>query len=264
MVCSVSTDKGESWAEWEPVNPDWPGFLPWVDYDADNTAWMVALDGTRILVSSSPDGLTWSQPIAVGQYKNPESGGEYGWPVLRGSDFRMFAVPSLAVDRTDGPFGGSIYATWFDHSTGYGRTMLTVSRDGGATWTEPIRVRDHSALPDHDQFMPSIGVGPDGTVDLSWYDRRLDPANHLFDLFYSYSLDGGATWSPDLRVSNVSSDEQYSLHQNGMVFMGDYLDIDSSDGMAHVIWVDTRNMKADAFIAHVARPSANDLYAPAV
>ncbi len=74
-----------------------------------------------------------------------------------------------------------------------------------------------------------------------------------------HALDGGTTFTPNLRVSNVSVDAQYRHHQNGMAFMGDYLDLDSSHGMAYAVWVDTRNNKADAFIANIERPSANAL-----
>jgi hypothetical protein len=70
-------------------------------------------------------------------------------------------------------------------------------------------------------------------------------------------VNGGLTWSDALRVSEQSSDEQYSHHQNGMVFMGDYIDIDSDRGHAYPVWVDTRNSKADAFVAIIERPGAN-------
>ncbi len=274
IACATSKDQGQTWsapvdANRDPADPTglattWVGFLPWVDFDSQNEAWMAALDGENVIVTHSADGLSWEPPVAVGTYLDPPPGGEYGWPVLRGSDFRIFAVPSLAVDRSGGPYDGSVYVAWFDHSANltdgsgtYGRVMLASSADGGETWNEPRRIRDGSPNPEHDQFMPAVSVGPDGTVDLTWYDRRLDSENHLFDLFYAYSLDGGTTWSKDLRVSEVSSDEQHSHHQNGMVFLGDYIDLASSDGMAHAIWVDTRNGKADAFIANIERPSAN-------
>lgn len=273
ITCATSTDKGATWSQPADANRDasdpagfatsWTGFLPWVDWDASNNAWMAALNGTHVIVSRSADGLAWETPVGVGTYLDPPAGGEYGWPVLRGSDFRMFAVPSLAVDRSGGPYDGSIYVAWFDHSANltdgsgtHGRILLTYSRDG-ATWSTPMHVRDASPNAEHDQFMPAVSVGPDGTVDLVWLDRRLDAANHLYDAFYAYSVDGGATWSPDLRVSTQSSDEQYSHHQNGMVFLGDYIDIDSSPGHAHPVWVDTRNGKADVFVATIARPGAN-------
>jgi hypothetical protein len=256
MLCSVSSDKGKTWTQPASVNPSWSGFLPWVDYDADSIAWMAAIDGTRVLVSRSTDGRTWGSPVAIGTYVNPPPGGQYGWPVLKGSEFRTFALPALAVDRSSGPYAGSVYVTWFDYSKGHGQVLFSFSRDG-ETFSTPVRIRDSAANAEHDQFMPVVSVGPDGTVDLTWYDRRMDAGNHLFDLFYAYSLDGGQNWSENLRVSEVSSDEQYSHHQNGMIFMGDYIDLDSSMGQAHAVWVDTRHSKADAFVATIARPSAN-------
>lgn len=257
MSCSVSADRGRTWSDPVDANPGWRGFLPWVDWDGEGRAWMAALDGERVLVSSSPDGLRWSDPVAVGTYQDPPPGGEYGWPVLRGSDFRVFALPSLAVDRTDGPHGGSVYVAWFDHSGGDGEVLFVASRDGGATWSQPRRIGDDDPARAVDQFMPALSVGPDGTLDATWYDRRDDPAGRLFDLYYTHSVDGGRTFAPDLRVSERSVDERHSHHQNGMVFMGDYIDLDSSDGHAHAVWVDTRNQKADAFVATLARPSAN-------
>jgi hypothetical protein len=275
IACATSKDKGDTWSEPADANRDmsdpsgqavtWVGYLPWVDYGRDNRAWMAALDLEKVLVTSSADGLVWDPPVAVGAYKDPPPGGEYGWPVLRGSEFRMFAVPSLAVDRSDGPYSGSVYVAWFDHSAPlpsgegtYGRILFTYSRDG-RNWTEPVRIRDDGPNPEHDQFMPAISVGPDGIVDLVWLDRRDDPGNHRYDAYHSFSADGGVTWSRNLRVSTNSSDEKHSHHQNGMVFLGDYIDIDAvcdSEGRctAHPVWIDTRNGKADVYTATIERP----------
>lgn len=252
IVCSVSTDKGRTWADYQYMTTQ--GALPWVDYGPDDRAWAAVLDGEGVAVTSSDDGLAWGDLVHVGPSENPPPGGEYGWPVLRGSDFRMFTVPSLAVDRSDGPYRGRIYTVWFTHADDMGDVLLSWS-DDGLNWSAPRKLRDHDGT--HDQFMPAVSVGPDGTVDVVFYDRRWDPDNHLLDVGYTYSLDGGQTFAPTMRVTEVSSDEQYSRHQNGMVFMGDYIDIDSSPGMAHLVWVDTRNQQADVFIANVERPGAN-------
>jgi hypothetical protein len=228
ISCATSHDKGRTWSDAVDANPDWTGFLPWVDWDSRGHAWMAALDGTNVLVTHSPDGLSWETPVPVGQYIDPPPGGEYGWPVLNGSDFRIFALPSLAVDRSGGPYDGSVYVAWFDHSGGNGEVLLAYSRDG-ATWSTPTRIHDDDPARGVDQFMPAVSVGPDG----------------------------GRSFAANLRVSEQSIDEQYSHHQNGAVFMGDYGDLSSTDGRAHAIWVDTRNHKADAFVATIERPSAN-------
>lgn len=257
VECAVSRDKGDTWTRPRRANEDWTGFLPWVDFGPDGAAYMAALDGGSILVSRSPDGLAWGAPVAVAAYKDPPPGGEYGWPVLRGSDFRTFALPSLAVDRSSGPNRGNVYVTWFDHAADEGDVLLSVSRDDGRTWSPPQKVHDDDPTLKADQFMPVVSVGPDGTVDVSWLDRRDDPQNHLFHLYHAYSLDGGRTFSRNQRVSEVAGDERHSHHQNGMVFLGDYRDGDSGDGFTVLTWVDTRQSKADAGVAVVVRPRAN-------
>ncbi|HLE48157.1 MAG TPA: sialidase family protein, partial [Candidatus Thermoplasmatota archaeon] len=255
MVCAVSKDKGKSWTTPTQMNQDWPGFLPAVDYNAANIAVAAAINQTSILFTRSADGLSWTKPVKVGDYKLPAPGGEYGWPVLKGSAFRIVNVPFVAADRTsviDG-YSGSIYITWFDYATGDGEVRVAYSRDVGATWAECARPADDDPALKADQFYPTLSVGPDGTVDLSWWDRRDDPNNHLFHVYYTYSKDGCRTWAPNLRVTDVPSDEQYSRHQNGMIFLGDYRDQDSSMLGAHLVWVDTRNQKADVYTAIVQR-----------
>lgn len=256
-VCATSEDRAATWSE--PTVAHTSLALPWVEFGSDGTAHMLGVNGTHILASHSRDGLAWHAPVPVGTYTDPSSTIMNGFSALNGSVFRTFALPSLAIDRSAGPDGGTLYATWMDAASGSGRTMLAVSRDGGATWTSRWV---HDLLRDDgdqrgDQFMPAVSVGPDGTVDLSWLDRRIDPDNHLFDLYYAYSVDGGRTFSKALRVSGESSDEQWSHHQNGAVFLGDYRDLDSARGEAHPVWVDTRNHKADVFTATIERPSAN-------
>jgi hypothetical protein len=262
MLCSVSGDKGHTWTPPKALNPDWPGVFPAVDFDASNVAYAAYVDFTassggilagRVLVSRSLDGVTWSRPSVVGTYQLPPPGGEYNWPVLRGSAFRALNIPLIGVDRTDGPYGGSVYVTWFDHDRGEGDVYVAWSRDGGANWSEPVRVHDDDAAAMADQFYPAISVGPDGTIDVSWWDRREDPNNRRFDVFHTYSKDGGQTWAPNLKVTDVASDEHHSRHQNGMIFLGDYRDSASSARGAHLVWVDTRHEKADVFVATVLR-----------
>jgi hypothetical protein len=262
VVCSTSDNHAATWTATAVATN--AGFTPWVDFSSDGTAHMAVVDGHHVLYLNSKDGLAWSPPVVVGNYTDPQSTLMNGFTALNGSAFRAFATSVLAVDRSGGPDDGAIYITWMDATGNRGRTMVSSSHDGGKTWGTPVWVHDATAR--GDQFMPAVNVGPDGTVDLCWMDRRDDVqmangepyfANHLFNLYYAYSLDGGATWSDNLRVSTNSSDEKYSHHQNGAVFLGDYIDIASAAGAAHPVWVDTRHMKPDAYTATILRPGAN-------
>ncbi len=48
-----------------------------------------------------------------------------------------------------------------------------------------------------------MAVAPHGRIDAVWLDTR-NAANHTdSQLFYSYSLDGGDTWSANVEVSDA-------------------------------------------------------------
>ncbi len=260
MACSVSDDKGRSWSPYEVI-PGGSFSSPWAAYGPDGSAWVAGNGGGGVTVVRSQDGgYTWDEQIVIpgSGITNPPGGGEHGRSVLAGNTFRLPAYPSIDVDTSGGPYDGRVYVAWRTHTDGSdGDSDVYVSySDDGITWSTPAEV-SNPEFHDADQFMQALAVGPDGTVDIVWYDQRNDPADLLFDLYYTYSLDGGDTWAPDIRISDVSSDEQFSHHQNGMVFLGDYIDIDSGDGFTVPVWVDTRHQKADAFVAIIERPGAN-------
>jgi hypothetical protein len=54
-------------------------------------------------------------------------------------------------------------------------------------------------------------------VTVSFYDRRLDPANCRAHVFATQSIDNGATWSANVQLTSVDSD--FSGNGNGP---GDY------------------------------------------
>lgn len=262
---AVSRDAGETWepyffldTESAPgAGDNMPLYYPQVDVGADGSVSVIGTtftnDGLGFGISRSTDaGRTWSRPREM--FKIDAVPG-----ALRGSAFRVFPMPNMAVDRTAGPFAGSIYVAWNGNGTATdgefreSDVFVSVSRDGGGTWSAPARVNDDTPGNEKDQFMPAISVSPRGEVDVSWYDRRDDPGNHLFHTYFATSGDGGATFTKNIRVTDVASDEQYSHHQNGMIFLGDYRHGASSTLGATFLWTDTRNQRADVYVATVLR-----------
>jgi hypothetical protein len=108
------------------------------------------------------------------------------------------------------------------------------SCDHGATWGPEVQLNDDGGLTD--QFFPAITVNEDNLVAASWYDRRLDPAsNYLFDRYWTVSYDGGTTWEPNARVSDVSSPVYTSS-----CYHGDYDQMAIQGSTIYHIWSDDR------------------------
>jgi hypothetical protein len=163
---------------------------------------------------------------------------------LPGSSFRVFVLPTLAVD----PRSGALHVTWNDYRAGDSDVMLTTSTDDGSTWSEPLRVNDDPSTPAHDQFFPTAIVGTDGTLHLVWLDRRDDPENVNYLPYYATSTDGGKSVTKNLPVSRTRSDPDIGFEG---VLIGDYIAVDvSGDGRSvYAAWVDTRNGDQDIFFA---------------
>src|SRR5262249_34257033 len=56
------------------------------------------------------------------------------------------------------------------------------------------------------QALPHLTVDAQGNLAIIWYDTRRDPANHRLDVFGSVSTDGGQSFSPNLRLTDVTFD----------------------------------------------------------
>ncbi|MGB1697157.1 MAG: hypothetical protein ACPHK8_02015 [Thermoplasmatota archaeon] len=200
---------------------------------------------------------------------------------------RRTGYPAIATDRNpDSPFADAIYAVWNDACgddewkprgecavTGNNSIYFAASYDEGTTWTPSVRISDASAVGDW-QIFPAVSVSPGGVIDVSWMDTR--GTRHIechegtpnceenypgeyptFEQYYTYSLDGGKTWSTDFSVRDASDDgwdPANCHHQNGDIFIGDYNDIDSSWQAAHPVWPDTRNGHCDVYTATIERP----------
>lgn len=236
MLFSRSTDGGQSWS------------LPMVITDITSTEFNVqgagiCVDTESVIhiiwidfenlqlryTSSSDFGRTFADPRDVtGVVPIPYT--------LPNGQFRTPTLPALAVDNSEGPYKGQLYATWNDYRNGDADAYIVCSPDGGSSWGEPIRVNDDEEGNEKDQFFSTVCVSPDGAVQLIFYDRRDDPDNMLLKVYYALSLDGGETfYNMDITDTSFNGD-----HSRGP-FIGDYISITSSEEIAHAIWADTRN-----------------------
>jgi hypothetical protein len=52
---------------------------------------------------------------------------------------------------------------------------------------------------------PTVAIAPDGTLGVSWYDRRNDPTRRCWELFFAVSTDAGASFGPNVPISSAPS-----------------------------------------------------------
>ncbi|HJQ93394.1 MAG TPA: sialidase family protein, partial [Candidatus Thermoplasmatota archaeon] len=195
---SVSDDGGRTWTpmaftaedarlgDFEGTN--WGASRPLVD--AEGRVHMFNRERTSKTIYdwvSEDHGATWGERVAVVDGLDNAGGSGGYW---RNTN------PDPAVDRSGGPDRGSIYVTWSDMRNGDRDVFVVASRDGGATWSEPLRVHSDAVGNGKDQFYPYIAVEPrNGAVNVLFMDRRDDTADETWSVAYlARSTDGGRTF----------------------------------------------------------------------
>lgn len=193
--------------------------------------------GTIGFDKSTDGGLNFGTDVtvaAINDISNP----------IPGAGFRVFTLPSLAVDKSGGASDGNLYIVWADESgpTADPDILLSRSTNAGTSWSTPIRVSDDTNAAY--QWMPAIGVSPNGALTVSFFDERRSPGNGLYDIDIAQSFDGGLSFRKNVRITNETSDS--ALDGFGGGFIGDYGGIAVSDPLLAPYWTDCRSTNANA------------------
>ena len=260
QVLTGTRDRGQT-----PIRPvylvpaDDPNFG---NYDINGFA--IADDGTMFvtmdvaegnvshvyLVTSTDDGETWSDPTLIFDYTRVTPGPGGGRSHTPTTRFRSGSSVELAADRSDGPFAGCLYGNHIDNSTGDWSVMVRRSCDKGRTWTDPVRVnKDTEAAY---QFMTRPTITSDGVVHVVYQTQAYDPEQRLIDAEYAFSEDGGETWTVR-RLTEIQSDGDLGVHQDGGPFFGDYNGITSSGTTVYAGFPHTLTGKAEIAVARIVR-----------
>jgi hypothetical protein len=118
--------------------------------------------------------------------------------------------------------------------------VLFKSVNGGRSYTGPVRVNQDPTNGDADQFQPWMAVTDRGQVNISFFDRRDDPANYFIDTWLARSNDGGKTFG-DTRVSQQMWDPAVNAPTSvSGEFIGDYQGLVADDDVAIPFWNDTQ------------------------
>lgn len=283
----------ESHADAQPdgTHTDWsaPQILPtvsgkrWDTYllphvAPDGTVWTTTTNNPQkqgfshaniSLIWSSNGGVTWQGPLSVVQNVNV--------PTYQNTTFREGIVNTFAVGTQKTGDYYPLYVSYEDGGTGLSNVYLVASYNGGQTWTAPILVNDNTGPTE--ALQPNLDVAPNGTVAVTFYDRRLpcpsqgDPDAAGSGVAYDpgTASSPGTPWGrtnycvntaiqfykPDLtpvkhniRLSAHTWDPQLSAMHPGCIcssgtFIGDYFGIASGGGTTYVSSVSTFNYNGE-------------------
>jgi hypothetical protein len=154
----------------------------------------------------------------------------------------VLTMPPAALAA--GP-GGRLYVAWHEGRDGGWEVFLRRSADQGRSWGPATRVDNDPLHDGRKQYLPQVTVAPDGRVDVIYY-HRIDPADVLDDVYYTFSLDQGRTFAPARVLNSRPFDSRYGAHYlipyfaPGMVEFGGRLGLVSTDSRALAAWTDTR------------------------
>jgi hypothetical protein len=146
-----------------------------------------------------------------------------GWDFgVEGLD-RANGMPVTGVDLSNGANKGTLYVNWIDARNGDPDVFVMSSRDGGETWSAPVRVNDDPVKNGKVQFFTWMSVDPlDGSVNIVFYDRR-DTEGAATKVVLARSVDGGRTF-----VNHKIDQPPFVCNSN--VFFGDYTGISAYGG----------------------------------
>lgn len=156
----------------------------------------------------------------------------------------------IGVDQSDGPNSGNIYLLCsVERNNGDPNdVMFARSTDGGATWDEPIRINQDLST-NNWQWFGTMSVALDGRIDVVWLDTRdVGPGSYPSSLYYSYSVDGGESFSANERISDAFNPHIGWPQQNKM---GDYFHMISDVDYAHLAWANTLNGEQDTYYTRI-------------
>jgi hypothetical protein len=156
---------------------------PSVAYDAKHTTWMISTlplvglkDGGEFIgdvaVSLSSDGLHWGNPVNIDKTHLDDK----NW--------------SVCDNTASSPFYGNCYTEW-DQAFGTGDVMMSVSSNGGKTWSKGLTSSDHAAGLGGEPL-----VQPNGTVIVPFEGGGID----VFS-----STNGGTSWGKSQQIATIDS-----------------------------------------------------------
>jgi hypothetical protein len=210
----------------------------------------VAQDGAVYLAGGSYGPLC-PAGIGIGLLKSTDGGGSFPNPVCAFNRTPTM-IPDEMWSATDPANPSRVWIAFLGVQLQpiiHRNIYVIRSSNAGATWSAPVRVDD--VLPDEivDRWKPSLSVGGNGRLDIAWLDYRNSTPKTFtgswsqpLDVYYSWSVDGGISWAPNVRLTPLAPGFGVGL---------DYIGIASSGTRAYVAYSQDRDPGV-GFLVYVA------------
>jgi BNR repeat-like domain len=227
---TTNSQFGQSLPSGGAVDSDGTVYFAWNGVNASGQA-----KGMKhLFVTKSTDGgATWTSIEVATSESGPRcncGGWDFWGPQM-----------ALGVDNQH-----NVYVLWNANSVKFGpqRMFFARSTNHGATWSAPV---DVSLAPNgSNNTFPALVATGTGDVRIAWTDDRNgfdaggDDPNARWNVYYRSSIDGGATWSGEAKLSAFVPNYTYKFATPKDGFLqpyGDYfeLDIDSA-GRTVALW----------------------------
>lgn len=199
-------------------------------------------DGSKIRVLKSTNGGTSFATSVVAA----STLAVFDFPIPAMPARHAFVYAASDVDLSNSAFKDTIYIAYTDATAVPGATAannhavvrVAYSRNGGTSWTikTPHETTDTATV---DRFHPWLKVDQNGRVHVVYYDTRNSAARDGVDFYYSYSNDGGATWSTPSRLTSINTPKPADSFE-----WGDYNGMDMALSKAVGIFTDNRSEDA--------------------
>jgi hypothetical protein len=189
-------------------------YVAWIQYNGSNL-----YDCDIYLASSLDGGQTYNTPVSV----NP-----------LGFEARH-SHPWITVDEEN-----VIYVAYPMRNATYSGVYLTRSQNGGTSFETPVKVNDDST----NRYRGGAQVikSRDDKIHVVWTDGRAGDGAEYLDIYYATSLDGGSSFSSNVRVNDDSvitppaSHPHFTRGPQGSPSIA----VDN-DSRVHLVWEDFRN-----------------------
>jgi len=129
------------------------------------------------------------------------------------------------------------------------------STDGGLTWSPSIRINDDPPETNAWQWFGTMSVAPNGRIDVIWNDTRDQPSYRWSRVYYSYSTDGGLTWSENVPLT-PAWDSLIGWPQQSKI--GDYYHMRSDNVGADLAYAATFNGEQDVYYLRIGDYDCNN------